>query len=280
MKKKLNKSSKTGAHEVPNLHDFKIMDMYFMESDNKTIFRNHESYLSAKSDLEEAMSDPDLKNLDQEVKKMVADHDHVNDPEEKDIRRFIEDSIKTSDGETGKNNKVRSVYRSAYFKWISLSAAAVLGIFFLLKTLFISADPERLYKQYYEPYKVSSVTTRAGESKTDESFAMAIGYFKAGDYQAADKEFSGILLGDSTKINALFFKGITELAVGNFSRAADMLKKYCLKSGDYIVEARWYLGLSYLGMGDTEKASGCFKTLSSSPGFYNSRASALLRRLK
>ena len=280
MKKKLNKSSKTGAHELPNLPDSKIMDMYFMESDNKTIFQNHKSYLSAKSDLEEAMSDPELTNLDQEVKKMVADHDPGNDMEAKEIRSFIEESIKSVDGKANEKNKFRLLDRSAYFKWISLSAAAFLGIFFLLKSLFISADPERLFKQYYDPYKVSSVTTRAGESKPDESFAMAIGYFKAGDYQAADKEFSGILINDSSKINALYFRGITELALGDYSRAADMFEKYSLKSGDYIAEARWYLGLSYLGLGDTEKAAGCFKTLSSSPGFYNSRASALLRRLK
>ena len=202
----------------------------------------------------------------------------INGPEK--LLAAIEESIKSVDGKANEKNKFRLLDRSAYFKWISLSAAAFLGIFFLLKSLFISADPERLFKQYYDPYKVSSVTTRAGESKPDESFAMAIGYFKAGDYQAADKEFSGILINDSSKINALYFRGITELALGDYSRAADMFEKYSLKSGDYIAEARWYLGLSYLGLGDTEKAAGCFKTLSSSPGFYNSRASALLRRLK
>jgi lipopolysaccharide biosynthesis regulator YciM len=88
------------------------------------------------------------------------------------------------------------------------------------------------------------------------------------------------MLNETTSVSAGFFLGITELEIGNYSRAVELLEGVTDRQGEFYKEATWYLGLAYIKSGNKIKASECFKVLSRSPGFYSDRSEKILRRLK
>ena len=74
--------------------------------------------------------------------------------------------------------------------------------------------------------------------------------------------------------------GISQMELGNYDQAVKMLEDVVSRQGEYLKEARWYLGLAYIKTGNTEKAAGCFEILAGTPGYYNLRAREILRRLR
>ncbi|HUX57662.1 MAG TPA: hypothetical protein VMV77_11865 [Bacteroidales bacterium] len=173
-----------------------------------------------------------------------------------------------------------STSRSLIIRYISFSAAAVIGAFILIKTLLPSSDPGKLYNSYYEPFNVISAVTRDAGSTMPDSYSSALENYKEGAYQAAATGFSNVVLSDAEVIPSRFFMGITEMALENYDEAINLLGSVANGSGEYRKEAVWYLGLSYIIAGEKAKAAGCFDQLAQSPGFYNERAEKILRRLK
>jgi TolA-binding protein len=196
---------------------------------------------------------------------------------------FIKHSLvpETNETATNTNQNESNVHRrSLIFSYITISAAAVILLFALIRVLLPSSDPENLYKSYYEPFKVvSSVTRNIAENRAD-GYSAAVEMYKAGDYQAAAAGFSNIMLNDTSVIAPRFLMGITQLATGKYDQAIHLLGSITNGSGEYRKEAFWYLGLAYLKTGEKENAARCFEFLSKSSGFYCERSKKLLRRLR
>ena len=205
------------------------------------------------------------------------------DPQTEEIRNFISGSLESEEMEyeeilTGKKKKALS--RSLMVRYISLSAAAVFGVFMLVKTLVPSYDADKLFNSYYGPLNAVSPVTRGDNTNESAIYATAIENYKLGDYQTAATGFSSTLLRDSSVVAPRFFMGITQVALGNYDQAIRLLSEVSVRSGEYGKDARWYLGLAYLKNGEKDKASGCFKLLAQSSGYYHERSEKILRRLK
>ncbi|MCX6256219.1 MAG: tetratricopeptide repeat protein [Bacteroidia bacterium] len=198
------------------------------------------------------------------------------------IRDFITSSLQSEKSEPEIRMKYKDgkgLKRSLMVRYISLSAAAVIGVLIILRTLLPSSDPEKLYNSYYIPFNVLSPVTRSVTTNEPESYSSAVEKYKSGNYQTAAIGFSDAILKDTSVIAPRFFKGISELAMGNYDQAVNLLGTVAGRSGEYRKEAEWYLGLAYLKTGDKEKAAKCFEKLAQSPGFYSERAAKILRRL-
>jgi tetratricopeptide (TPR) repeat protein len=205
------------------------------------------------------------------------------DPETEEIRDFITNSLEPekSEPEISLNHKEGMGFkRSLLVRYISLSAAAVIVIFVLIRTLLPSSDPGKLYNSYYEPFNVVSPVTRSLTTNEPDSYQAAVERYKLGDYQTAALGFSDAILKDTSVIAPRFFMGITQLALENYDQAINLLTGVAGRSGEYRKEAGWYLGLAYLKTGEKEKAAECFGLLAQSPGYYSERAGKILRRLK
>lgn len=205
------------------------------------------------------------------------------DQKAEEIKNFITGSFEVEEKEhenfvTEKRKKGLS--RSLLVRYASLSAAAVLGVFMLVKTLIPSYNPDNLFDSYYEPLNAVSPVTRSSNTGESDSYASAIERYKLGDYQIAAIGFSNAIIQDNSAIAPRFFMGVTQLALGNYDQAINLLSDVTVRSGEYGKEARWYLGLAYLKSGEKDKASGCFKLLAQSPGYYSERSEKILRRLK
>jgi TolA-binding protein len=81
-------------------------------------------------------------------------------------------------------------------------------------------------------------------------------------------------------MSSRFFLGITQMELGNYEQAENILEDVISHQGEYTKEARWYLGLAYIKTGNKQKAHECFEILAKSPGFYSGRAEKILRLIR
>ena len=199
-----------------------------------------------------------------------------------EISDFITNSFKNDTTEPEKDisgERKRGLSRSLW-RYTSASAAAIILIVILVRTLLPSNNPEKLFDTYYEPFKAISLVTRNSNQDLSESYIQAVEKYRLGDYRGATVGFSAAIERDNLAIEPRFFMGITELALGNFDQAIDLLSVVTESSAGYSKEAEWYLGLAYLRTGEIEKASSCFEFLAQAPGSYRLPAEKIVRRLK
>jgi TolA-binding protein len=208
-----------------------------------------------------------------------------NNEKTKEIKDFIKSSLE-ADNENNKpytvqvaSTEIAKPSRTSIVRYISLSAAAVIAIFLVIRTLLPSSDPDKVYSSFYEPFKIMSPVTR-GAADEQNSFSGAVERYKLGQYDIAATGFADAIRRDTSLIAPRFYLGVTQMALGNLNQAVNILDKISERGGEYSKEAKWYLGLAYLKTGKPEKAKDCFEYLSKSPGFYSERAEKVLRRLK
>ena len=205
------------------------------------------------------------------------------DAKTEEIRNFITGSLEQEEISAelrSDDSKKSGLSKSLITRYTSLAAAAIIGAVFLVRSLLPPDDPQKIFSKYYEPFYAVSSITRSTGARESESFTKAIGRYKAGDYKTAAAGFSEAMLNETESFTAGFFLGITEIELGNYNKAIDLLGGVVNLKGEYTKEAIWYLGLAYIKSGNKIKASECFELLARSSGFYSDRSEKILRRLK
>jgi TolA-binding protein len=200
-----------------------------------------------------------------------------------EIRNFITGSFKQEVIKTdlqSENRKRSGLSRSMVTRYSSLAAAAIIAAVLLIKSLIPSDDPQKIFSKYYEPFKAVSSVTRSAGAGESESFTRAITSYKSGEYQAAATGFSEAMLNGTESFSAGFFLGVTEIELGNYDKAIELLNGVVSQKSEFTKEATWYLGLAYIKSGNKVKASECFEVLARSPGFYSDRSEKILRFLR
>jgi TolA-binding protein len=161
-----------------------------------------------------------------------------------------------------------------------LSVAALLTVFFMIKSLLPGNNSEEIFSKYYRPFDAITPVSRNSNSNLNLMLTEGISFYKSGEYQSALLKFNDVIAGDSSLIAPSFFAGLTQIELGNFSDAVSMLSKVSARLSEYKYEAKWYLGLSYLKAGDKSNAISCFEFLSENSEFYMERARKILHSLK
>jgi TolA-binding protein len=197
----------------------------------------------------------------------------TTDPKSEEIRNFITDAISSPKKEPVKT-------RNLFIRYASLSSAAMIGIFILLRTLLPSSDSDKLFSTYYKPFEALSSVTRSINNSETDNFSSGIESYKSGNYPKSAAEFAGLLEKSPSSVSARFFLGLSQLSLGNYGQAENLLSAVLKEQGEYAKEARWYLGLTYLKINNKQKAEECFGVLASSDGYYRERSEKILRRLK
>ena len=250
--------------------------------------------LTAKSNedkLEEEINDIRLESSKKDIGKITGEwvkewqgkdeKSTTTDCSDHERKEYILNALGEKDIELNVGTDAEKVVRKSLFlRYAIPAAAAVLGAILLVKSLLPSYEPDRLFTKYYEPMSAISPVTRSANGAEMDSYTSAIESYNNKNYQAAAAGFSDALLQDPLNISCHFFMGITQMALGNYDQAENILEGVINSQGEYVKEARWYLGLAYIKTGNIEKASGCFDILAQSPGYYSDRAEKILRRLR
>jgi TolA-binding protein len=205
------------------------------------------------------------------------------DPKSEEIRNFITEAINSPIAEPANSTfdgHKKSYNRNLFVRYISLSVAAMIGVFIIIRTLLPASDPEKLFNSFYRPFDAVSPVTRSINNTESDNYSTAINSYKKGDYQSALAGFDLVLSKEPSSDQARFLLGLSQIALENYSSAISPLSDVANDSGEYVKEAKWYLGLSYLKTGNPTKAQECFEFLARSDGFYRERSEKILRRLK
>lgn len=205
------------------------------------------------------------------------------DPHTEEIKDFITSSLipeENTPAEELTEIKKKGFSRTLIIRYLSVAAAALIGVFILVRTLFPSYTPDKLYESYYKPFDAISPVTRSLNDNEVGIYASAIRSYKTGDYLNAASLFSESVLKDPAPVSSRFFLGLTQLALGDYNQAISLLTGVVNESGEFGKEAQWYLGLAFLKTGNKPKATECFEHLAQSTGFYKERSEEILHRLK
>jgi hypothetical protein len=229
----------------------------------------------SKSNVNDISADWVMEWHEKRQKQGVSDHKTI------EIKNFITDSLDSEEDDIVENKPVKkqSISRTLLIRYTSIAAAAIIGAFVLVNSLTPSYDSDKLFNSYYEPWNVVSPVTR-GINPEPGNYISAIESFKLSDYQAASAGFAAAIIDDPSAIAPRFLLGVTEISLGNYNKAIDLLSSIETIPGEFGKETQWYLGLAYLKTGDNENAAECFELLAMSPGYYSERAEKILRRLK
>ena len=199
-----------------------------------------------------------------------------------EISDFITSALKNENNEPEidlTRERKRGLSRILW-RYTSVSAAAIIIFVIIIRTLLPSNNPEKLFNTYYKPFNAISLVTRNSNPDLYENYIKAVEMYRLGNYQGAAVGFSDAIERDNLAIEPRFFMGITELALGNFDQAIDILSVVTNSSAGYSKEAQWYLGLAYLRTGEKEKALACFELLNQTQNSYRERAEKIVRRLR
>ena len=207
----------------------------------------------------------------------------IKDQKTEEIKDFITGTINSSSLEPVQSMNEVSKKRtgiSLFARYASLSAAAMIGLFILIRTLLPTSNPEKLFNLYYRPFDAVSPVTRSLNINEKDNFSSAIENYKTGNYQKAAIMFANALQNDPSVVSTGFYLGLSQLALKNYDQAINLFIKVVNDSGEYGKEARWFMGLAYLKLANKVKAAECFEYLARSDGFYRERSETILRRLK
>jgi hypothetical protein len=206
-----------------------------------------------------------------------------SDPKGEEIRNFITGAINSATNEPERimnTGAIKTSGRRLFARYASLAAAALIGLFILIRTLLPSSDTSKLFNTYYKPFEAVSPVTRSINSNATDNYGAAIESYRTGNYQKAAIGFAELLQQDQFVVSSQFFLGLSQLAINNYNQAINLLAATANNSGEYGKEARWYLGLAYLKTANKQKAAECFEYLAGTGGFYRERSEKILRRLK
>jgi TolA-binding protein len=281
-------ATKEVVSEIIYDHNKKLSGNRDNEKFIKEIFSGNESENNVSDEIRTIKQEIADKNLNLVTSEWVREwqakkQTGVTDPKTQEIRNFITGAITSGDAEQaepGYDGLKKRSERTLFARYASLSAAALIGAFLLIKTLLPTTDPEKLFHSFYKPFEAISPVTRSINNSEPDRYSSAITSYKNGNFKGAVAGFESVLENDPSSESARFLLGMSQLALKNYNQTIDLLTVVANDQGEYGKEAEWYLGLSYLKTGNKAKAIDCFEYLVKSNGFYRERAENILYRLK
>jgi hypothetical protein len=255
-------------------------------SDNIARENEDEKLIAEINDIKKESRENDLGNITAGwVRKWDEDRLNCITPDglSEERKEFITNSLVEADNDYDRKadaGRKKSFRKTIFARFALPAAAAIVGAVFLVKLLLPSSNPDKLYAKYYEPASAISPITRNGGEVETNSYTAAVESYNNKNYQAAAIAFSDAILKDPLNMSPRFFMGITQMELGNYDQAENLMEDVISHQGEYTKEARWYLGLANIKTGNRQKALECFEILAKSPGFYSGRAEKILRRLR
>jgi tetratricopeptide (TPR) repeat protein len=159
-----------------------------------------------------------------------------------------------------------------------LSTAAMFIIICTAVLLLFNPGGSSVFEEYFKPYP-NVIPMVRGEG-TDFDLKAAMILYNAGKYEEAITEFDKIISVEQENELALFYKGVSLLALGNGKSARNQFESV-IKSGSSMLkdQTQWYLGLSFILEDKVDSARNVFSNIKSSQNYYSEKASELLKNL-
>ena len=256
------------------------------------ITRKIEQYLDGTLNDEERITLEMQAGHDKRLSELIRLHKEVNDSiRDKDLHTLHDCLKRVSAGyfiSTGTSiisaehdivKQEHKLVRSVFF----CIAAIVLIVFaagIALKLLFLNNVPaEKLYHQYYLPYK-TDIICRSVSTDLD-ILNKAINLYGHEEYTNALSLLEDIIIKNENNFLALFYQGLAYLETTTPAKAIASFNKIpAIWNSPYAVHRDWYLALALLKTGNELAAIKILNNLKASGGFYAKEASRISKKLK
>ncbi len=140
------------------------------------------------------------------------------------------------------------------------------------------SSPQDLFTQHFEPYPNEFISAKRGDDIAADPIVQAFQAYDNQNYNAAIDGFTKIL-DEETNVMVLFYLGNAQLAQNESQAAIATFELFLEISQDSVIEAKWYLAMSYLKENRTVEAKVLLEELKTD-NTYVKEASRILRRLK
>ncbi len=163
---------------------------------------------------------------------------------------------------------------------LSIVAASIILLMGLTTLLSRYSNEENIYQKFYAKYETTGIS-RSSNAIADQTLTLALQKFNSEDYESALNLLNEVISKDQNNSVGHFYSGVSLQELGKYQNA---IKEYQEVVNDkdnlFVEQAQWYIGLCYLQTNENKKAIIQFKKIANTQGFYQQRASAILRKMK
>lgn len=241
-----------------------------------------ESYLDKEmSEKDRALFERELQTND-ELKSLVNQEKLLRQGLQYADLSNLEGELKSLDdqlnAEFDNGSKARAFDRPAYLRWaaVLIPILIIAGLFFWQGqnknnglSDFLSAN--------FEPYENKAISvTRGGVNELNDAQKVFLDYDK-NDFKAAERGFRKLLDASPDNGQYQFYFGVTLLGLGKSIEARDVFQKHVDNNQPLSNQAKWYLALAHLDLGESEMGLGLLKELTDSDSSFYKQARLLLQ---
>ena len=115
----------------------------------------------------------------------------------------------------------------------------------------------------------------------NKTFALALQKYENKDYTEALNLFGQVISNDPNNVASHFYSGVSLQETGKYNMAIKEYETVIFNKDNLFTEqAEWYTGLCLLQTNENKKAHKQFKKIALSKGFYQQKATELLKKIK
>ena len=162
-------------------------------------------------------------------------------------------------------------------KWM-VAAAVILAVGATLWNTLTNDPNEKLFAQYFEPYRNVIAPVVRGDASQD-SKTMAFAAYEKAEFDQAATHFTALLEEEQNE-DYRFYLALSYLGQRNGKDAIPLLSKHIASNGRFKDKAKWYLALAFLISEEKELARDQLKQVMDSNAYNTAQAEQLLRQLK
>ena len=208
--------------------------------------------------------------------------DMKRDPQLEDADKLADMAFKFDSHNEQSLASIPANHRRKRIRNMALATAIVASVILIISVVVIpgSNDQDRLFDRYYEPIEASDYRQRGQLNEIYDDVAEGINHYMEGNFNQSIRLFNELISDPTIRPEVEFFTGLSYLGLGQFQRAKNILEIIIDGNSRYLPEAMWYLCLCYLKTGEVEKSVALLGQLKSYDGMYKEDAQSLLKKLR
>lgn len=191
------------------------------------------------------------------------------------LRNIAENNIRENHSERSFTLKFRPRRIS-----ISIAAASLIMLMGITGLLSRYSAEDNIYQKFYAKYETTGIP-RSSNTMNNQTLAIALQKFNNKDYESALNLLQEVISKDQNNTVGHFYSGVSFQEIGKYKDAIDEYEVVVTdKDNLFIEQAEWYIGLCYIQTKEDKKAIKQFNKIANNHGFYQQKATAILREMK
>jgi len=214
-------------------------------------------------------------SVEEKLAKLDATGGDEDDESEQELAKEVDI------GSTGEIKEIKMVpawYQRPLVHAIAASISLLIVAFFVFDP-FDRPTPQELFAEYFEPYPNLAGPVRGGSEQDQDKRALAYMAYDRGDFSQAATLFHEILPESENALMDHFYFGNVLLKLGDGEKAIEEFTIVAKEAKGFAMDAKWYLALSYLNVGDVAKAKVVLDEVSLAGGDQFEQAERIIKKL-